>query len=107
MSMFERIQTQLNRHLAPLHMELVDESSQHNVPAGSESHWKLIIVSAEFQGKRAVQRHRAVYRALGDELRGGIHALTMKTLDPIEWEASNGQASLTSPQCLGGSKHDH
>ena len=106
MTMSERIQSQLQTHLQPLHIELVDESDQHNVPVGSESHWKLIIVSASFEGQRSLQRHWAVYRALGNELRGGIHALTMRTLAPTEWEASNQQVSLTSPECLGGSKHD-
>ena len=104
MGMQERIEASLTRALSPAHVELVNESHQHNVPAGSESHWNLIIVSEAFSGLRLVRRQRAVYAALREDMAGGIHALTMKTLTPEEWVAQGGQVSNTSPQCLGGSK---
>jgi BolA protein len=100
MSRAERITVQLKSALSPVHTELTDESHRHNVPAGAESHFNLLIVSAEFEGKRQIQRHQAVYRALADELESGLHALTLKTLSPTEW-AGEGQA--ISPKCLGGS----
>jgi BolA protein len=43
-----------------------------------------------------------VYAALADELQGGIHALTMKTLSQKEWEAAGGEATNPAPPCLGG-----
>lgn len=104
MGMQDRIEVSLARALSPAHVELVNESHQHNVPAGSESHWNLIIVSDAFAGLRLVRRQRAVYAALREEMAGGIHALTMKTLTLEEWEAQGGQVANTSPQCLGGSK---
>jgi BolA family transcriptional regulator, general stress-responsive regulator len=104
MSLETRIRNRLDEALAPLHVQLVNESHNHAVAPGSETHWNLIIVSPKFEGKRLVQRHRAVYGALGDELRGGIHALTMKTLAPDEW-AGDG-VSNPSPPCMGGSKAD-
>jgi len=84
-------------------MVLSDESHQHSVPAGAESHFNLLIVSDGFEGKRMVQRHQAVYRVLDEELQAGLHALTLQTLTPGEW---SGQGPLVSPKCLGGSKED-
>ena len=105
MAMAERIETAL-QVLSPVHLELINESNQHNVPAGSESHWNVVVVSAAFEGLRLVKRQRTVYGALKAEMAGGIHALTMKTLTPAEWTAAGGVVSNPSPPCLGGSKHD-
>ncbi len=105
MSMAVQIEAKLNEALAPTHVDLENESHMHNVPEGSESHWRLLVVSETFEGKRLVQRHQAVYLALNQELAGGIHALTMETLTPAEWSSQGSQAPA-SPQCLGGSKHD-
>jgi acid stress-induced BolA-like protein IbaG/YrbA len=44
-------------------------------------------VSGEFEGKSRVARHQRVYAALGDRMREQIHALSMKTLTPAEWQA--------------------
>ena len=48
-------------------------------------HFEAVIVSAEFKGKRMVQQHQLVYKALGDRMGGEIHALSMKTFTPEEW----------------------
>jgi BolA family transcriptional regulator, general stress-responsive regulator len=103
MSMSQRIQASLTDALAPVHIDLENESHRHNVAPGSESHWKLVVVSAVFSGKRLVQRQRAVYGALSSEMADGIHALSMKTLTPDEWAAQGGQVTLTTPPCAGGS----
>src|SRR5690554_7355539 len=92
------------QNLAPTHLELVNESHMHAVPPNSESHFKLVIVSAEFDGLNAVKRHQTVYRTLGD-LMQQIHALALHTYSPAEWQAS-GKAP-DSPNCMGGSKADH
>jgi BolA protein len=102
MSRAQRIETRLNEALSPTHMHLVDESHQHSVPAGAESHFNLLIVTEAFEGQRLVQRHQAVYRALETELDSGLHALTLKTLTPDEYESS--PTPVQSPKCLGGSK---
>ncbi len=90
---------------APLHCELVNESYMHSVPPGSESHFKLVLVSDQFAGLRAVARHQKVYQALG-ELMQQIHALALHTYTPDEWQMAQQQAPA-SPACMGGSKHDH
>jgi BolA protein len=89
---------------SPLHIELVNESYMHSVPAGSESHFKLVLVTDQFAGLRAVARHQKVYVALG-ELMQQIHALALHTYTPEEWQLQ--AIAPESPKCLGGSKHDH
>ena len=53
---------------------------------GDGQHFKATIVSAAFAGKRPIQRHQLVYAALGDRMREEIHALSMKTLTPEEYQ---------------------
>ncbi|MEM4987174.1 BolA family protein [Collimonas sp. H4R21] len=53
---------------------------------GDGQHFKAVIVSAAFAGKRPIQRHQIVYAALGDRMREEIHALSMKTLTPEEFQ---------------------
>ncbi len=89
--------------LSPAHLELVNESYMHSVPEGSESHFKAVIVSDQFAGKRPVQQHQLVYAALGDSM-GKIHALALHTYTQDEWQEKQGAPD--SPDCLGGSKAD-
>ena len=84
--------------LAPVYLELTNESHMHNVPPGSESHFKLVIASEQFDGLNAVKRHQKVYATLGD-LMQQIHALALLTYSPAEWEATG--TAPDSPNCLG------
>ncbi len=54
--------------------------------SGDGAHFEAVVVSAEFIGKSRIQRHQRVYQALGDRMREEIHALSMKTYTPQEWE---------------------
>jgi acid stress-induced BolA-like protein IbaG/YrbA len=58
---------------------------EHLEVEGDGRHFEALIVSREFEGKRLVQRHQLVYRALGERMREEIHALSMKTLSPGEF----------------------
>jgi acid stress-induced BolA-like protein IbaG/YrbA len=53
---------------------------------GDGQHFNAVIVSSAFAGKRLIQRHQLVYAALGDRMRQEIHALSMKTLTPEEFQ---------------------
>lgn len=53
---------------------------------GDGQHFSAVIVSPVFAGKRLIQRHQIVYAALGDRMREEIHALSMKTLTPEEFQ---------------------
>jgi acid stress-induced BolA-like protein IbaG/YrbA len=59
---------------------------QHVEVVGDGHHWEAVIVSTAFQGKNKVQQHQLVYKALGDRMREEIHALSMKTLTPEQWQ---------------------
>ncbi len=61
---------------------------EYLVVEGDGRHWYATIVSAEFEGKRAIQRHQRVYATLGEKIRTDeVHALSMKTFTPAEWAA--------------------
>ena len=54
---------------------------------GDGQHFQALIVSRQFAGRSRVQRHQLVYAALGERMREEIHALSMRTLTPEEWQA--------------------
>jgi BolA protein len=96
------IESKLGEALHPVHLEVVNESNMHNVPPGSETHFKVLVVSPDFEGLGLVDRHRKVNETLRVELAGGVHALSIRALTPSQWSASNEE--FASPKCLGGSK---
>lgn len=98
------IETKLQASFSPALLQIENESYMHNVPEGSESHFKVVLVTDAFTGKRKVARHQSVYGVLADEMAGKIHALALHTYTPDEWAERN--QAPDSPQCLGGSKHD-
>ncbi|MDR5758283.1 MULTISPECIES: BolA family protein [unclassified Caballeronia] len=61
---------------------------QHLEVEGDGQHFFATIVSDAFAGKRPIARHQLVYAALGERMREEIHALSMKTLTPEEWQAA-------------------
>lgn len=61
-----------------------------DVHGPDQVHFQALVVSAEFEGKAMVRRHQLVYRALGDRMGGEVHALSMRTLTPAEWEGEKG-----------------
>ncbi len=95
------IENKLATEFKPLHLQVLNESSNHNVPAGSESHFKVILVSDDFEGDRLLQRHRRINKILADELEHHIHALALHTYTAKEWKDKHGDAPM-SPQCQGG-----
>lgn len=97
----EVIETKLHNAFAPEYLKVVNESYMHNVPTGSESHFKVTIVSDEFIDQRLINRHRKVNIALAEELSNHIHALAIHTYTPSEWHEKN-RISPDSPMCMGG-----
>jgi len=58
---------------------------EHVEVIGDGQHFQAVIVSQEFESRSRVQRHQLVYAALGERMREEIHALSMQTLTPEEW----------------------
>jgi BolA protein len=92
MSVAETIRTKLVAALRPERLVIRDESHLHAGHAGArtggESHFRVTVVSALFEGQSLVARQRAVNAALKDELAGPVHALALKTLTPAEFTAA-------------------
>ena len=74
---------------------------------GDGRHFFATIVAADFEGRSRVQRHQRVYAALGDRMREQIHALSMKTLTPAEWNAQQGADPAATPAAPAGAHHHH
>ncbi len=104
MSVAERIESKLASGFDLAHLDVVNESAGHNVPAGSESHFKVVLVSSAFGGERLLARHRRVNAVLREELANDIHALAIHAYTPEEWRQRFGAAPL-SPPCAGGERH--
>lgn len=105
MAMQSQLERKLSESFSPMHLEVINESYMHNVPAGSESHFKVVVVAEDFESQPRVARHRLVNEAVAEELEAGIHALSINAMTPSEWFDRGGQ-STDSPPCLGGSKGD-
>ena len=63
---------------------------EHLEVQGDGQHFEALVVARAFEGRSRVQRHQLVYAALGDRMRAEIHALSMRTLTPQEWQAARG-----------------
>ena len=87
-AVIEAIRTKLSAAFSPARLEIEDESARHHGHAGatpgSESHFNVVIEATIFEGMGRVQRQRAVYGALAEELAGPVHALSVKALTPGE-----------------------
>jgi len=97
------IESKLLEALEPAYLEVSNESSSHNVPPNSETHFKVVLVAAVFDSERLLGRHRRINKILAEELAGGVHALALHTYTPAEWESRFG-AVPESPACLGGGR---
>lgn len=103
MSLQNVIEEKLNQAFSPQYLLVENESHMHNVPAGSEMHFKVQIVSDDFNEQMLLKRHRSVNKVLEEELAGPIHALSIHTFTKDEWQQRNGQVAK-SPPCQGGGK---
>jgi BolA protein len=101
--MYNRISNKLLT-IAPHHFELVNESYKHNVPRGSETHFKVFVVSDKFDNLSMLEQHRLINTLLKDELQAGVHALAIKTMTLQKFQNQGGAVEFQTPNCLGGEK---
>ena len=97
MSVEEQIKQKLSSQLNIELLEVINESAFHQGPASAETHFRVLVVSLDFEGLSTVQRHQKVYQILKEELSGPIHAFSQKTLTPKEWQ--EGPVLSPSPPC--------
>ncbi|KAK7886073.1 hypothetical protein WMY93_025694 [Mugilogobius chulae] len=98
------IRAKLTGALQPDLLEVHNESHMHAVPPGSESHFRVLVVSPRFEGLSLLQRHRLVNDTLKEELSTRVHALAIQAKTPKQWASDPSVGK--SPSCLGGSKGD-
>jgi|TARA_Y100000310_G_scaffold312840_2_gene360549 BolA protein len=103
MSIQEAVETRIAADIDCQHLDVVNESNKHNVPVGSESHFRVVVVSGEFRDEKLIARHRRINALLADLLADEIHALALHAYTEEEWRAKHGDAPM-SPPCRGGSK---
>ncbi len=97
MSLQQQIEQKIQQYFEAVFLQLDNESHMHAGPA-TESHFKLTLVAAEFEGLNKVKRHQLVYKALAEEM-PQFHALALHTYSPAEWQQSPEVAA--SPKCAG------
>jgi len=93
------IRAKLQNRFDPKVLRLVNESHMHNVPEGAETHFKVVVVSKLFAGVPLIKRHRMVNETLADELKSGVHALSIVAKTPDQWLD---EPVESSPNCRGG-----
>jgi BolA family transcriptional regulator, general stress-responsive regulator len=88
MHIAHQIREKLTAALNPTRLEVVDESHRHAGHAGArpggETHFRVEVVAAAFEGKSRLERQRLVYAVLKDEMSQQIHALSLVTRAPGE-----------------------
>jgi len=110
----ERIEKQLNQELSPHYLSVEDESKNHHVPEGAQTHFKIVAVSTRFNNMTRINRHRNMTRInrhrminslLAEEFHNGLHALSMHLYTESEWEIKEDASVLKSPACRDGYKN--
>ncbi|XP_076171984.1 DNA-binding transcriptional regulator BolA [Ptiloglossa arizonensis] len=94
------IRKKLIDSLNPSYIKVINESYMHNVPKGSETHFKVIVVSDVFKDKPLLKRHQIINKLLQAELEDGVHALSIVAKTTDQWEDNN--KITPSPACKGG-----
>jgi len=102
MNIHSSIELKLKEKLNPYFLKVENESYMHSVPKGSESHFRIEIVSNHFENKGLLIRHRFINEILSEEL-SKIRACSLHTFTEMEWEKKNGKIEK-SPTCSGSSK---
>jgi len=86
----------LNECMNICSLKILNESFMHNVPKDAESHFKLVIVSNDFNNLSHIQRHKLVYKHLGN-IMNDIHAISIQSFNEDEFKLN--PTILDSPEC--------
>ncbi|KTD40978.1 BolA family protein [Legionella parisiensis] len=101
MSRKNRIEKLVSQELVPFYLNVEDESANHHVPEGAQTHFKITVVSSRFIDLSRIARHRLLNQLLKEEFELGLHALSMHLFTPEEW-GDRSKIVLQSPICKGG-----
>lgn len=93
----QRLHSILRDNLAPTYLHIENESSRHQVPKDAQTHFKVTMVSAAFNGLRRIERHQLINDLMKSELQTGLHALSLALYTPEEWQKN--PSLQPSPPC--------
>ena len=92
------IEAKLRAAIVPLEeLAVENESHKHAVAPGSETHFKIVVISSSFEDVSRIARHRRIMDALTNELAGPVHALAISAKTPAQWAKARGIAARTPP----------
>lgn len=97
MSRKQRLYDALSTELKPVVLDIIDESHTHQ-RQGTETHFKITVVSEHFCTVSLINRHRMINALAATELTTGLHALSLHLYTPDEW-ARRGTAAPETPPC--------
>jgi BolA protein len=95
-SIENKIINTLNDCMDIFSLKILNESFMHNVPEDAESHFKIVIVSNDFNNLSHIKRHKLVYKYL-DTIMDDIHAISIQSFNEDEFKLN--PTVLDSPEC--------
>lgn len=95
------IENALQHTLSPTYMKIENESYKHHVPKDSETHFNVTVVSPKFKSLALIARHKQINQLLAQEFDRGLHALSIHTYTPAEWDKRK-NISPATPACRDG-----
>ncbi len=98
MSLQKSIEQKITKELSPKELVVENESHMHSSGLGAESHFKVLVVSELFSGLSRVQRQQKIYTLLAQELKAGVHALSLRLLTEAEHQQGAAEG-FQSPNC--------
>lgn len=98
MSIEASIRQKIEKAFQPTYFEIENESQKHS-RGGPETHFRIIVVSEQFEGLSRVERQRQVAQLFDSEREKGLHALSQRTLTPKEWLEWKDKLNFKSPAC--------
>ena len=98
------IEQELNKALNPESLSVEDESRFHHVPENAQTHFKISVVSSQFNGLKRIERHKIINQLFKKEFDQGLHALSMHLYTSEEWKQQSNSV-LKSPACKDGYKN--
>ena len=98
MMRIQRIEEKIRQSFQSIvELKIEDESHKHSGRKGTESHFKLFLVTPDLTGKNRVERHRLVNQLLLEEFNNGLHALSLRLLTPEEFKKQ--KENFKTPNC--------
>lgn len=105
MSRADRLHQILSKALISEYIHIENESHQHRGPSHAETHFKVVIVSLQFENLSRLARQRLIHSIIAAEFNTGLHAISLSLYTPDEWQTQGG-GIIPSPPCHHKKRND-